>query len=250
MILELQFFSIKTPLFKPPKFDIYPVLDECVTELKDGDILFITTKILSIHQGNCLPIEKHNKDDLSKECASHFTERDVTAAYPVLLTITQGCLMLSAGIDESNANGYFILWPTNTGKLLMEIRTFLMEKFNIKHLGVVATDSKCNPLQLGVSGMVVACCGFEPIKTYIGHKDLFDRPFITTNANIAQSLSATAVFVMGEGTEQTPMAIYRNKNLKNKINYTNSITTEKSLCPLENDIFAPILQPFFKKKST
>ena len=246
---SLDFFTIQIPLLIPPKQNIFPILNDKISDLKDGDIVFITTKILSIHQGNCVPIKTNNKDELAKECATHFIERDLNTNYPVLLTITQNCLISCAGIDESNANGYFILWPTNLDKLLLEIRAFLIKKFNLTKLGVVATDSASSIMKTGITGIAVACCGVKPIYSYVDSNDLFNRPFTTTKVNIIESITAMSVLLMGESTERTPIVIYRDKNEHNKIQYTDNITTnEMVISNPKEDIFLPLLKPFLEKK--
>jgi F420-0:gamma-glutamyl ligase len=46
----MQFIPIKTRPLLPPKDDLFDVLDTYVTGIQDGDIIFITSKILAIHQ--------------------------------------------------------------------------------------------------------------------------------------------------------------------------------------------------------
>ena len=272
-----QFFTIETDILLPPKINIFDLLNEHDLMLQEGDILFITTKILSLHQGRCVlnnggNKSKEEKDRLSIRESSYFLPRDITLKYPSLLTITENCLISSAGIDESNANGYFILWPKNIDNLLMEIRNFLIKKYNITKLGLIATDTRTNILQIGTSGIAVACCGFNPIYSYMGNKDLFGRNFQSTEVNIAQSLSVMAVLLMGEGTETTPIALYRpdNKNSHKydndnisqkdnniyqsqksrsfKIEYLDRATTELMTIKPEEDLFYPLLKNFVKNK--
>jgi len=52
----MQFIPIKTRAMLPPKDDIYPIFDKYLPPLQNGDVLLITSKIVSIHQGMCLKI--------------------------------------------------------------------------------------------------------------------------------------------------------------------------------------------------
>ncbi|MDR2416268.1 MAG: coenzyme F420-0:L-glutamate ligase [Candidatus Peribacteria bacterium] len=63
--------------------------------------------------------------------------------------------MPSAGIDESNANGYFILYPKDCLSFCKEVHQLLCKKFAIRNLGVIITDSTTRPLRWGVSGIAI-----------------------------------------------------------------------------------------------
>ena len=69
------------------------------------------------------------------------------------------------------------------------------------------TDSGAMPLRFGTLGIVIGYCGFKPFHNYTGQKDLFGQPLMAGKSNLAGGLAAAAVAVMGEGTEQTPLAI-------------------------------------------
>lgn len=52
--MAMKFIPVKTRRVLPPKDDIYPILDDFLPKLREGDIIFITSKILAIHQGRCV----------------------------------------------------------------------------------------------------------------------------------------------------------------------------------------------------
>ena len=58
--MSFNFTPIKTRLVHPPKDDIYDILDS-LPALEEKDIVFITSKILGIHQGRCVPCEGTDK---------------------------------------------------------------------------------------------------------------------------------------------------------------------------------------------
>jgi len=98
--------------------------------------------VLAIHQGRSVKIEKGvDKKALVKREADAFVE-DKNAYWDFILTVKDSTLIPSSGIDESNGNGYYILWPKRTNALLKEIRAYLKKKFGLKKLAVVATDSQ------------------------------------------------------------------------------------------------------------
>ena len=124
----------------PPQDDIYDLL-RSAKKLKDGDIVVITSKVLAIHQGRCIKIDpKVNKRSLViKEADAYKLTRVKQQKF--VLTIRNHVLGLSAGIDESNANGYYVLLPNNVNTLLKEIWTHLKRQHKITNLGLIATDS-------------------------------------------------------------------------------------------------------------
>ena len=46
----MQFIPIKTRPLNPPKDDLFEVIDKYLTDIKDGDIVFITSKVVAIHE--------------------------------------------------------------------------------------------------------------------------------------------------------------------------------------------------------
>lgn len=235
---------IKTRCFNPPKDDIYDLLNNFSPEIKDGDILCITTKILSIHQGLCIPCsEVKDKDQLIFEESEVYIERQENATHPVVLSIKNHTLIPSAGIDESNSDDHYILWPRDLQKLLKEIHSYIIKKYDIKNLGIIATDSKTLPLRSGVVGISVGFYGFYPLKDYRGTKDLFGREMIMSQTNIVDGLAATAVLMMGEGTECTPMLLFSDCNLAK---FTDKDCSEDLYIDPKDDIFKPILEKFYE----
>ena len=48
-------------------------------------------------------------------------------------------------------------------------------RFSLKNVGVIITDSRTTPLRWGVTGFSIAYSGFEPLKNYIGTKDILEK---------------------------------------------------------------------------
>jgi len=240
-----EFIPIKTDKFLPPQFDIYSQLDKYLPKLQENDVVFITSKILSIHQGNCVPISDiPNKDDLIRQEADYHLERDPNQEYNVMLTIKDNIIIASAGIDESNSNGYYVLWPNNTDALLKEIRDYLCKKNNIKNLGIISTDSHTMPLRWGVSGIVHGLSGIEPLKDEIGKTDIFGRELQMTKVDQVTPITTMAVWYMGESGEQTPICLGRN--ITGLTFKENANTSDYFISP-QDDIFRPMLKSFYDK---
>lgn len=176
-----------------------------VKKLPERSILVVTSKVISILEGSITFMKGIDKMELIKQEADYYLEKPTQ--YGFILTIKNNMLVPTAGIDESNGNGLFILWPRNPQKSANTIRSILIKKFKRKYIGVIITDSKTTPLRWGTSGVCMAFSGFNALKNYIGKKDLFGRTLEVTKANIYDALASASVLVMGEGNEQTPLAL-------------------------------------------
>ena len=191
--------AIKTRIIKEND-NIYQILDKYLPLLVEGDIVAVTSKIISLCEGRMASVA--DKKRLVCEEADLYLPGNGS---DIVLTIKDNILIPNAGIDESNANGELILWPKDPWRSAKKIREYLAEKFGFEKVGVIITDSKTTPLRFGTTGIALACSGFELIKDYIGSRDIFCRKLEVTKANIADGLAAAAVLIMGEGKEMTPI---------------------------------------------
>ncbi len=222
--------------------NIYKILDKYLPKLEEKDVVVITSKIISICQGAVVKNDgKISKVELlKKEAQFYLPEKYIK--YGVHLTITNNALIASAGIDESNGNGYFILWPKLPMDEAEKIWMYLRKKFNLNNLGIVITDSHGMILRRGLIGFGLAWCGFEPLKDYIGTPDIFGKILNVSKSNIVDGLAATAVLEMGEGNEQTPLAVIKETNF---VKFTSYVPTKKEIeeinIKIEDDIYSALL---------
>lgn len=231
--------------------NLFDILNKHIANLEENTILAVTSKIVSICENRIISNKLADKDDLIQKEADFYLPRSFSK-YNYSLTIRKQILSPAAGIDDSNGNGYFILLPQNPQLTANKIRSHLCRKFEIKHLGVIITDSKTNPLRRGSTGVGIAHSGFNALKSYVGHKDVFGVRMNLSTVNMLDSLAAVAVLTMGEGREQTPMAIisdvpfvdFQNRNPNKK-------DLEKLKVLIEEDLYYPLLKnvPWKKGKA-
>ncbi len=238
----MEILPVKTRALLAPKDDLFSALDEALPVLREGDVLCVTSKVVSIHQGRTQPVDDSSrKDDLAKQEADYWIPREETPNGYVMHTIKNNTLIASAGIDESNGNGHYIFWPARPDEAAQEIRDYYQKKFSLRNLGVVITDSRCVILRRGIVGIGIGYAGFAPLKSYTKEKDIFGRPFHMEKVDVVDSLAATAVFVMGEGAEQIPAVVLRG---------TQVVFTEARdpdfVVPLKDDIYYPLLKVFLR----
>jgi len=198
--------ALSTHPIKPGEF-ILAILDQYVVSVTEKGVVAITSKIISLCQGRVVPKNSvRSKYTLVKTEADAYLRED-QSLYNAHLTIKNNILIPSAGIDESNGDGMYILYPHDIQQAAKLIWQHLCEKHQVTHLGIIITDSHTTPLRKGVTGITLGWCGFEPLYSYVGKPDIFNYPLQVTQINILDALATSAVFVMGEGSEQTPSCV-------------------------------------------
>ena len=234
----------KTQVFTPPQEDIFPTLAKIAKKLKEKDILIVTSKVVAIGEGRCVPATtaEAKRKLAEKESESRIAFGGVKG---VTFSIKGHTVIASAGIDDSNGNGYWVLWPKDPMKSAKEIWKFVRNETGLKELGVIITDSYCTPLRSGTIGISIGFFGFHPVANHIGKKDIFGRKFKFSKSNIADGIAASAIVVMGETDEQVPIAIVRD--VPHPI-FSNKNTAKELFIDPKKDIYYPLLKPFYGKK--
>lgn len=201
----MQVVAVKTDRISVGNGSIFAVLDKFLPALVENTILVVTSKIVSLTEGSVAPRDA-DKERLIVEQADRYLPKTYSK-YGHHFTIIKNTLIASAGIDESNSDEHFVLWPRDAQASANAIREHLAEKFGLKNIGVLIVDSTSQPLRRGASGIALAHSGFRAVKDYRTKPDLFGRAFTVEIANLAGGLAAAAVLVMGEGSESTPLAL-------------------------------------------
>ena len=230
----LEAWAIRTRLFKVGD-ELAPFVIESLEgrPLVEGDVLAVTSKIVSLSENALTPRSEAKIDVIKREADQYLGE----GGFGVHLTVKHGLLLPSAGIDESNAAGdFYILLPHDPFGTAKALWNALRLHYKIHHLGILITDSHTQPLRRGVTGISLAHWGFGATQDLVGKTDLYGRPFKMTSVNAADALSATAVFLMGEGTEPCPLAVLRGARLE----FGPESDPNETRIPLEEDLYRPL----------
>lgn len=243
---------IKTPLIKP-KDDLKKIISKNIKSIPENSVLAIVSKAFSFCENRFVPKitgTKEEKNAIIKDEAERYLEASVSR-YGLIFTIKEGVLFVNAGVDESNSENMYTLWPEDPQKSVNDIWEFLRSHYGLKNVGVIMTDSKSMPLSWGVIGHAIKYCGFNPLKDYRGTEDLYGRKMVMEQLNLAQCLASAAVLEMGEGSERQPMALITD--IKQDMIWQDHVPTQAELdnlkISLEDDAFEPMLakQPWKKK---
>jgi F420-0:gamma-glutamyl ligase len=233
---------IKTDAIRTGDCTVEELLDRYIQALGDFSIVVVTSKIVSLCQRRVAKREEHrNKESLVEKHADYYLPKRANK-YNYQLTVTNSTLIASAGIDESNGDGHFVLWPKNPQQSANKIREHLRKKWRLEHVGVIITDSASRPLRRGTVGIALAHSGFLGVHDYRNTSDVFNKKLTASSANIAEGLAAAAVVTMGEGDESTPIATIEDVPFVTfqKRNPTDE-ECEIYRMKMDDDVFSPLL---------
>lgn len=220
--------------------------------LRPGDILAVTSKVVSYDEGCLVDLSRLTPTKRSQALARQarldpgfarlvVDESDhVVGAVPgAIVTLKGGHLIANAGADQSNAPpGHAVVWPRDPWASAERLRKHAAS-WARGPAGVVITDSHCEPLRLGTSGVALACAGFLPVEDVRGREDLFGHTMRITFRAVADGLASAAVLKMGEVDESTPAAILRDSGVAVNARRLTPKQRAMAAIPPERDLFAP-----------
>lgn len=235
----MKLTPIKTPVIRRGD-NLWPIINRAFSDISEASVVVVTSKIISLCQRQTV-LKVKDKYELVKQEADLYLDRSLSI-YRMAIAIKNNTLAVNAGIDESNADGYFLLWPKDLQETTNEIWRRLRKKFRLNQLGVIVTDSHSLPLRWGIIGTSLCHCGFKALWDRRREKDLFGHLIKITQVNVAEALAASAVLVMGEVAEQTPLCLIEEAGM---VQFQNRVPSPAELERLrltpESDIYAPIL---------
>ena len=175
--------------------------------MQPGDVLVVTSKIVSIDENRIVARESITKYDLIRREADRYLGPGLCG---VEITIKEGLLLPSSGIDESNSESdAYLLYPSSPQQSAERLHKHLAKVMGFANFGVILSDSRSLPLRRGVTGVALSYWGFEGVQSRVGEPDLFGRNLKATHINVVDTLASMAVLSMGEGAESQPLAVVR-----------------------------------------
>ena len=239
--MSLQIIPIHLKNDIQPKDDLtHQLLSSSKTRLENGDVLIISQKVISKHEGRVVNLESVIPSELSVGIASAYdkdpklvevilseSERIVRMEHGVIIVQTKhGFICANAGIDESNVeNGYATLLPKDSDVSAQKIRKQIMQQTG-KKIAVLISDTFGRPFRMGQTDHAIGISGMDAILHYEGTADTFGKILRVTATAISDELCSAAELVMGK-TKKCPAAIIKNFEFKeNTGNIQNIIRDE------------------------
>ena len=233
--------AIRSPLVTKQSHTLFELLDASITELPERSVVVISSKVVSLCEGRTVPKAGTDLEALIRKEAELFMPH-AEPQYGYVFTIAHNMLTPNSGIDESNADGELVLWPADPQASANAMRKHLAEKFGLKDVAVIIADGNFLPLRWGASGLALAYSGIAPLRKYNEKVDLFGRPLKLTRTNVVDCLATTATLLMGEGAEQTPLAVMQDVP---DVTFVDHDPTAEELAarkiPPSDDSFGPLL---------
>jgi coenzyme F420-0:L-glutamate ligase / coenzyme F420-1:gamma-L-glutamate ligase len=202
-------------------------------KLTDGDIVMIAQKIVSKAEGQIIPLNSlapsehalrlaraSGKDPRVTELILRQSKSIVKISNGVIIAETKhGFVCANAGIDQSNitnSDENALLLPDNPDASAKQILDKLKEKTH-RDVAVIVTDSFGRPFRNGQANVAIGIAGLNPLKSYIGEKDMYGKTLRVTEIAVADELASSAELVMGKST-CVPVAIIRGYNYEKSEN--------------------------------
>lgn len=177
------------------------------TGLADGDIIVITSKVVSKAEGRTIAAQSRD-EAISAETARVVATKQTPRGDTRIVQTHHGLVMAAAGVDASNIEaGFVVLLPEDPDSSARRIRASLQSATGAR-LGVVVTDTMGRPWRLGVTDVAIGAAGVAVLDDYTGRVDPFGRTLEMTVVAVADELAAATDLVKGK-VDNRPAAIVR-----------------------------------------
>ena len=182
--------------------DLAKLIVKAAPALLDGDILVVTSKIISKAEGRV--VKEDREDAIAAE-----TVRVVARRGPTTIAQTShGLVLAAAGVDRSNTPlGTVVLLPADPDGSARRLRAAVGDMTGAE-VGVLITDTMGRPWRNGQIDTAIGAAGVRPLRDHRGQLDTFGNELQVTVAAVADEIAAAAELVKGK-TDQVPVAIIR-----------------------------------------
>jgi len=185
-----------------PGADLAQLICQAAPDLRDGDIVVITSKIVSKAEGRVIREDRERAIDA--EAVRVVARRGQTR----IVETRHGLVQAAAGVDSSNtAPGTVVLLPEDPDGSARRLRKALSERRGVS-VGVVITDTMGRPWRIGQTDAAIGAAGLAPLRDHRGQADTFGNPLEVTIAAVGDEIAGAADLVKGK-TTQVPVAIVR-----------------------------------------
>ena len=194
-----------------PGTDLAAVITAAAPWLRDGDILVVTSKIVSKSEGQLVdvPASGPEREAARAEILTAETARTVARrGHTRIVQTHHGFVMASAGIDASNVDrSQLVLLPKDPDASARGLRSALKERFGLD-VAVIVSDTMGRPWRSGLVDVALGASGIEAIRDYRGEFDRYGNEMQVTQVAVVDELSAAADLVKGK-FDQVPVAVVR-----------------------------------------
>ncbi|MFF2812796.1 coenzyme F420-0:L-glutamate ligase [Streptomyces sp. NPDC058000] len=174
-----------------------------LTQLADGDVVLVTSKIVSKAEGRII-------EATDREAAIDAETARVVARRGTLRIVEdhRGLVMAAAGVDASNTpSGTILLLPADPDASARALRAGLRETLGVD-VGVIISDTFGRPWRSGLTDVAIGAAGVRVLDDLRGGTDAYGNPLVATVVATADELAAAGDLVKGKATG-LPVAVVR-----------------------------------------
>lgn len=204
-----------------PGDDLATLIADAV-ELADGDVVVVTSKVVSKAEGAVVDLasvspspfaathaERWGKDARVIEVVLDQAARIVRMSGPVLITETHhGFVCANSGVDQSSSGAHdrVVVLPVDPDASARGLRKRFADRG--VDVAVIISDTFGRPWREGQTDIAVGLAGLDPMTSYVGQHDPHGHEFRVQELCVADELAAAAELVKGN-TSRTPAAVIR-----------------------------------------
>ncbi|MGN6244779.1 MAG: coenzyme F420-0:L-glutamate ligase [Motilibacteraceae bacterium] len=191
-----------------PGDDLAALLLEAVSApavggLHDGDVVVVTSKVVSKAEGRLVP-----GDDREAAIDAEAVRVVATRGTTRIVETRHGFVMAAAGVDASNtATGTVVLLPEDPDASARRLRAQLRDRSG-RRVAVVVTDTAGRPWREGLTDLALGAAGLAPVQDLRGQQDAHGNSLGMTVTAVVDELAAAADLVKGK-LAGVPVALVR-----------------------------------------
>lgn len=194
-----------------PGDDLVGELLRCAPWLRDGDVLVVTSKIVSKVEGRLIPVsgDAVEREAIRQRAIEDESVRIVARRGPLRIAETRhGLVMAAAGVDASNVSRDEIaLLPLDPDASARRLREGILERSGTT-VAVVISDSMGRPWRHGISDVAIGAAGLSAVLDERGARDKHGNQLSVTEVAVADELASAGDLVKGKLSD-VPVAVVR-----------------------------------------
>ncbi|HEV7950014.1 MAG TPA: coenzyme F420-0:L-glutamate ligase [Glaciihabitans sp.] len=181
--------------------------DAIAAHITDGDILAVTSKIVSKAEGRQIAADDR-EEAITTQTVRVVASRSHSNGVTRIVENPLGLVMAAAGVDSSNTpDGVVLLLPVDPDATAAALRDAFAARFGIR-IGVVITDTVGRAWRQGQTDIAIGAAGVRVLDDLRGTTDTMGRRMDVTVAAAGDEIAGAADLVKGK-TSGNPVAIVR-----------------------------------------
>jgi coenzyme F420-0:L-glutamate ligase/coenzyme F420-1:gamma-L-glutamate ligase len=191
-----------------PGDDLAAIVGDALNEqLEAGDIVVVSSKIVSKAEGRVIPAADRERA-ITDETVRVVATREHPGGVTRIVENRLGIVAAAAGVDASNtAPGTVLLLPLAPDASATALRIALESRFGVA-LGIVITDTLGRPWRLGQTDVAIGASGVVLLEDLRGTLDAHGRTLDVTLPAVGDEIAAAADLVKRKSAG-LPVAVMR-----------------------------------------